>query len=188
MIDGLIEAAAPAPKKNARGGNAENAKGGGADDSKSDWVSSPGDFDGIYGTIILPELRAMHDPRVLEYWDLRIKRAADSATRTKLAYDAEKFTNEIRPAFLWSRAQELANIGQRNRSIAEMFSVLKNFPKHPSAGSWIADLESLLTPEVTRPIPPVSSPSTSTPPAPDQPLPGAGATQPSGVAPLPGTR
>ena len=186
MIDSLIESAAPAPKKNAKGGNAENAKGGGAEESKADWTSNPGDFDGIYATIILPELRAMRDTRVLEYWDLRIKRAGDAAARTKLAYDAEKFTNEIRPALLWSRAQELANIGQRNRSIAEMFSVLRNFPKHPAAASWISEIESLLAPGVTRPAAP--STSTSSPPAPEEPLPGAGLSQPPAVAPLPGAR
>jgi len=187
MIDGLIESVAPAPKKNAKGSNAENAKGGG-DEPKADWINNPGDFDGIYATIILPELRAAHDPRALEYWDIRMKRAGEAAARTKLAYDAEKFTNETRPSLLWSRAQELANIGQRNRSIAEMVSVLKNSPKHPSAGAWISELESLLTPSVTRPAPAASSTSTSAPAAPDEPLPGAGASQPSGVAPPPGTR
>jgi hypothetical protein len=184
MIDSLIDSVAPAPKKNAKGGNPESAKGGG-DEPKADWVNSPGDFDGIYSAIILPELRAMRDPRVLEYWDLRIKRAADAAARTKLAYDAEKFTNEIRPSFLWSRAQELANIGQRNRSISEMFNVLKSFPKHPAAAGWITEIEGLLAPP-TRPAPAVSSTSTSAPSARDEPLPGAGTSQPSGVAPLPG--
>lgn len=174
QIDAIIEAVAP-----------KKSKGGNNDEAKVDWTGSPGDFDGIYSTIILPELRAARDPRALDYWDLRIKRAADAATKTKLAYDAEKFTNEIRPSLLWARAQEYANIGQRNRSISEMFAVLKAHPRHRDAGNWIDELETALTPGVTPPIPASSKTSSSTTTTAPEPLPGAGPSQAPGVAPLP---
>ena len=115
------------------------------------WSNSPGDLDGIYNGVILPELRAAKDPRVLEYWDLKIKREGEAAAKTKLAYDAEKFTNERQPSLLWSRAQEYQNIGQKNRGIGEMLKLIKTYPKHPEAGKWIGDLEAILVPPVAVP-------------------------------------
>ena len=41
------------------------------------WEQQPGDLDGIYNQIVLPELRTMRDPRVLDYWDLKLKKEAD---------------------------------------------------------------------------------------------------------------
>ena len=139
------------------------------------WEMNPGNLDGIYNNIILPELRAQRDPRVLDYWDLRIKRAGDSAARTKLAYDAEKYTNETRPSLLWNKAQEYAKIGLKNRAIAEMFAVLKAFPKHPEASQWVSDFEAVLMPPVAAPVPADGTPAS---PAVPEPLPGAGPSQP----------
>jgi hypothetical protein len=110
------------------------------------WEKQPGDLDGIYNTILLPELRAQHDPRVLEYWDLRLRREGEAAAKTKLAFDLEKFTTQRRPTLLWSRAQDALAIGQKNRAIGEMFALIKANPQHPEVAGWIATLESLLAP------------------------------------------
>ena len=55
------------------------------------WENTPGSFDGIYKNIILPEMRAQKDPRLLDYWDMKMKKAADEASRSKLAFDLDKY-------------------------------------------------------------------------------------------------
>lgn len=131
------------------------------------WANNPGDLDGIYNQILLPVFRADKDPRIFEYWDLKIKREGEAAAKTKLAYDAEKFTNERHPALVWNRAQEYLNIGQKNRAVGEMVRILKTYPKHPDMGAWISELEGILTPPVA-------------PPVPEEPIPGAGPSRPPG--------
>lgn len=137
------------------------------------WEPNPGNLDGIYGAIILPELRAMRDSRVLDYWDMRIKREGEKAQKNKLAYDLEKFTREHRPTLLWNKAGEYVNLGLKNRAISEMFTLVKTYPQHPDAPKWIGALEATLMP----------------PAAPAAPAPGAPATPGAAVTPassLPG--
>ncbi|HEX5177039.1 MAG TPA: hypothetical protein VFV83_08420, partial [Chthoniobacteraceae bacterium] len=50
----------------------EGRRGPGGGGSR-EWEMVPGNVDGIFQKIILPELRAQHDPRLLEYWDMKIK-------------------------------------------------------------------------------------------------------------------
>lgn len=110
------------------------------------WENNPGDFDGIFQNIVLPELRAQRDARVLEFWDIKLKKEADAASRTKLQYEIEKFNTQRRPVLLWNRAQEYATIGQKNRAISEMFALIKAYPTHPEADDWISKLETLIAP------------------------------------------
>lgn len=144
------------------GRRGETAAGGG-------WEGSPGALDGIFQRIILPELREQKDARVLEYWDLRLKKEADAASRSRLAYEIEKYNNERRPALLWSRSQEFIALGQKNRAISEMFGVIKAHPTHPQADDWIAALEQLLAPPAPAPAAPSDSAATQTPAAPKVP-------------------
>lgn len=108
------------------------------------WEMSPGNVDGIFERIILPELRAEKDPRILEYWDMKLRSEAEAATKAKLAFEVEKFNTIRRPQLLWSRAQDVNAIGQKNRAITEMFTVIKTYPMHPEVASWIATLETIL--------------------------------------------
>jgi hypothetical protein len=110
------------------------------------WESTAGNVEGIFGQIILPELREQKDPRLLEYWDARLKREAESASRSKLAFDVDKFNTIARPRIVWLRAQDLKVLGQRNRAINEMVSLIKSYPTHPDAATWIAAVEQELTP------------------------------------------
>jgi hypothetical protein len=133
------------------------------------WELTPGNVEGIFSNIVLPELRTQKDSRVFEYWDMRIKKEAD-LVKDKPAYDQEKFTKERRPNLLWNRAQEYLHLGQRNRAIAEMFQILKTNPQHPSLAEWIGTIEQLLAPPAPVPAAAVSSAPTATAPPP---LPGA---------------
>lgn len=120
------------------------------------WELSPGNIDGIFNSIVLPELRAVRDPRVFEYWDMKIKKESE-AVKDKAAFDQEKFTKETYPQLLWSRAQEYTALGQPNRALAEMFKVMKSYPQHPSLGAWIQQIENLLTPHAPTPAAPEGS-------------------------------
>jgi hypothetical protein len=126
------------------------------------WETNPSNFDGIFTNIILPELRDQKDVRVLEYWDIKLKKEADNASRSKLAYEIEKFNTQRRPALLWNRSQEYVNLGQKNRAVSEMFALIKTYPTHPDADDWIGKLEQMLLPPA--------------PAAPTTPSPGAAAT------------
>lgn len=110
------------------------------------WENNPGNFDGIFQSIILPELRLQKDPRALEYWDLKLKKEADAASRSKLAFEIDKFNSQRRPTLLWNRSQEYLSIGQKNRAVSEMFALIKAHPTHPDADDWIGKLEQLLLP------------------------------------------
>ncbi len=117
------------------------------------WEGAAGNVDGIFNNIILPELRAERDPRLLEYWDMKIKREGEVAAKSKLAFDSDKFTQVRRPELAWAKAQDEALIGQRNRAISDMFTLIKNYPAHPNAAEWIGGLEALLVP--AQPVTPV---------------------------------
>jgi hypothetical protein len=110
------------------------------------WEMKPGDVDGIYTNVILPELRKARDPRVLEYWDMKIKLEGE-AVKTKPAFDQDKFTKERRPELLWNRAKEFGEIGLRNKGIAELFQVLRANPQHPKFSEWIGEFETLVSPK-----------------------------------------
>jgi hypothetical protein len=110
------------------------------------WEYSAGNADGIFKKVILPELRAARDPRLLEYWDMMLKREADNAAKSKLAFETERFNQVRRPEILWSRAQDVLLLGQRNRAITEMFNLIKSYPAHPNASAWVSTLEETLVP------------------------------------------
>ncbi len=110
------------------------------------WEMSAGNLDGIYNNIILPELRAARDLRLLEFWDMKLKREADNAARTKLAFEIDKFNQVRRPDLLWNRAQDILILGQRNRALGEMFNLVKANPNHPHADDWVAAMEKILVP------------------------------------------
>ena len=146
------------------------------------WEGTPGNLDGIYTSIILPELRAMRDARVLDYWDMRIQREGEQAQKSKLAYNVEKFTEERRPALLWSKAGEYLHLGMKNRAIAEMFSLVKTYPQHPDAGNWITTLETTLMPPAA-PATSASGTGGSAAVPPGLPVPAPAPVPPAGRAP-----
>ncbi|MDQ3623859.1 MAG: hypothetical protein M3463_15445, partial [Verrucomicrobiota bacterium] len=110
------------------------------------WEFTPGAVDGIFLTIVLPELRAAKDPRLLDYWDMKIQREAQAIAKNKTQYEVDKFNQVRKPELLWNRSQEFIVLGQRNRAIGEMFALIKSNPTHPKAGEWISRLEAVLMP------------------------------------------
>lgn len=130
-------------------------KGGGGN---TGWEATPGNLDGIYGAIILPEFRSAKDLRLLEYWDVVLKRETEKAAERKLDVEQRDWAQVKRPSILWNRAQDVLLLGFKNRAIGDMFNVVKSFPQHPEAPSWISQLENVL-------VPSAASAYSSTPPA-----------------------
>ena len=143
-----------------------------------EWELVPGNLDGIYNSIILPELRAARDPRLLDYWDMLLKREAEAIHPGMPDFEERRVMQVRRPALLWARAQDLMILGQRNRAVTEMFNLIKTYPQHPEAAHWMAHLESILAPPAanqpsaanTQPgiggavvAPPVSTPPATSP-------------------------
>ena len=110
------------------------------------WEMNAGNPDAICSQIIVPELRASRDPRLLEFWDMRLKRESEAVAKTQLAFEMEKFTKVRRPEILWSRVQDVLLLGQRNRALGEMLSIVKTWPSHPRANDWVAEIEQIIAP------------------------------------------
>jgi hypothetical protein len=127
------------------------------------WESTPSNTEGMFTNIILPELRAAKDPRIFEYWDMKIKKEGEAA-REKPAFDQEKFSKETYPSLLWSRAHEYVALGQPNRAVGEMFKLVKAYPQHPALGDWIKQIEGILNPPAPMPAttPPASAGTSAT--------------------------
>ena len=127
-------------------GDVAKKKKRGEDAAPASWETVPGNVNGIYNAIILPEFRATKDPRLLEYWDLMIKKEQENIYAGMPDFEERQWSQVKRPAMLWSRAQDLLLIGQRNRALTEMYNLIKAFPQHPEAAAWISQLEQSLAP------------------------------------------
>ena len=136
-----------APAKHAR-----NATAAPATEASESWEGSAGNVDGIYQQILLPEMRVRKDPHAIDYWDAKLRHETDNASKAKLAFEIDKFNAERRPQILWSRAREFSNIGLKNRAATEMFTVIKSFPAHPDATSWVSELTTLIAPPPAAPV------------------------------------
>ena len=93
----------------------------------------------------LQQQRKDKDQRVITYWDNKIKIATEVMSESKRAFDIDQFNAIHRPELLWSRAKDLIAIGQRNRGIGEMFTIVKTWPDHPENAAWIQKIEDILT-------------------------------------------
>ncbi len=134
----------------------------GAVQSGDGWESNPFNVDGIFQTIILPELRAQKDQRILEYWDNKIRQLADRATKSKSPLEIDKFNQITRPQLQWDRAVEMENVGLRNRAVTEMFSIVKANPTHPNVETWIKNLKTRILPPTPAAAPEEAAPVPAT--------------------------
>ena len=127
-------------------GDSGRRKKKGDDTQDSGWEPVPGNVNGIYNAIILPEFRDTKDPRLMEYWDMMLRKSQESIYAGMPAFDERQITQVNRPAMLWARAQDMLLIGLKNRAITEMFNLIKAYPQHPAAPQWISQFEQILTP------------------------------------------
>lgn len=108
------------------------------------WEPKPGDVAGILERNIRPLLRDKKDPQIVQTWDLQLQVEADRATEARSEHQNDKFNTVTRPTLLFKRAQDMVLIGQPNRGVMEMVSVLRANPSHPDFANWLAAVRGLL--------------------------------------------
>ncbi len=109
-----------------------------------DWELKPGDIAGIIRKDVRPVLRKAKDPRLIETWEFEMQVAANRVTFGRLEHDATDFNTVTRPQMQFDRANDMVEIGQKNRAVAEIYSMVKAYPQHADFGKWIQRLRELL--------------------------------------------
>ena len=110
------------------------------------WSDQPLDVDSIYQKAILPTLRDMKDPRVLDYWIAKLQSEAAHVEKSSNNLAVNKFNSVRRPELLWNRAEDEEVIGQHNQAVADMLALAKAHPDHPDFDKWAARLTELVKP------------------------------------------
>ena len=113
-------------------------------DDVKEWEFAPGNADGMYQTTLLPYYRQTKDPRLLVYWDNKIQQEAQDAAKSFATFKVDQFNSVRRPQLVWKRALDMIAIGQRNRGMTDMLTLVKTYPDHPDLRDWISQLEALL--------------------------------------------
>ena len=118
------------------------------------WEPVPMNIDGMFQKMILPEYRrTKNSSGLFQYWDDRIQREEDSATKSKRTFDIDKFNQTTKPGLLWLRAQEFVELGQKNNAIKDMMTVINAYPFHEDAPDWIAQVEAMVKAPAIDPAP-----------------------------------
>lgn len=113
-----------------------------------DWELVPGNIPGILEKNIRMVLRKAKDPRIIETWELEMKVLADRVTFGRLEQQASQFNTVTRPRLQFSRANDMVEVGQKNRAINEIYGMVKTYPQHPDFDKWVQRLRELLKPAV----------------------------------------
>jgi hypothetical protein len=90
-------------------------------------------------------MRKNRDPRILQYWDAKLAAETSAASMSAAQFGTDNFNQIRRPTLLWSRAEDMVAIDMRDQGLTQMYTIIKDFPTHPSAGKWIDELQGLLT-------------------------------------------
>ena len=147
------------------GDSGKRRKKGDKGDDAAGWEAVPGNVNGIFGAIILPEFRDSKDPRLMDYWDMMLRKNQESIYAGMPAFDERQKTQLERPKIMWDRTQDMLILGLKNRAITEMFNLIKAYPQHPDAANWIAQLEQILAPSAPAPAPTIQGSGAVAPPA-----------------------
>jgi len=149
------------------------------------WEMVPGNVDGIYQKTILPEFRRVKDARLLEYWDMKMQREEQNASRSGRNFDVDNYNNSIKPDLLWSRAKELVVLNMKNRAINDMMAVIKTYPNDPSIPDWVSQVEQLVNPPPAAAAATTAAPVAPVVPAAARPEATAFPTPPTDIQPEP---
>ena len=137
-----------------------------------DFNGSAGDYFGILDKNVKAPLKQRNDPRLPSVWDLQITTAMTQANSSKDSQKALNFKTEKLPALIFEKCTDTAAIGQPNRAIGEMMTLIRSYPTSPSLPDWIETVRNLITnPPVpsaigtNAPASPVTAPSQTNTPA-----------------------
>jgi len=108
------------------------------------WELTAGNLAGILEKNVRSQLREQKDPRLIDTWDMEMKLLADRATSGRLEFVAADFNTVTRPKLIFSRANDMILIGQKNRGVSDIYALVKSNPQHPDFSKWVSRLRELL--------------------------------------------
>ena len=126
----------------------------------SAWELNPGNVAGILDKNVRPVWREAKDVRVLESWDFQMQAEADRITTGRLDHEADQFNTISRPKLQFSRANDMAQLGMKNRAVAEVVGLVRTYPQHPDFANWVKKLREMLktSAPAANPVPPAAGP------------------------------
>jgi len=110
------------------------------------WEMVPGNLSGILEKNVRSEMRKAADPKLVGTWELEMKIEAARATAGGREHDATGYNAINGPKLRFARAKDMAVVGQKNRAVVEVYTLVKEFPQHPDFGTWVGNLRTMLTP------------------------------------------
>ena len=110
-----------------------------------DFNASAGDYFGILDMNVKEPLRAKKDARLTAVWDQQILAATIQANSSKDTQKAESFKRDKLPNLLFKKSTDTASIGQPNRAVTEIMTLIRSYPTNPSVPTWIEAARKLLT-------------------------------------------
>lgn len=122
------------------------------------WEGRPGNVPGILEKNVRSVMRDKKDPQLIQTWDLEMKVEAVRITTGRSDHQADQFNAVNRPRMQFKQAQDMIVVGQPNRALAAMITLVRTSPAHPDFPTWVAKIRELVKP---------ASPQTSPSPAPD---------------------
>lgn len=117
--------------------------------SDKNWSPQAGNLDDILDKNVRSVWREEQDPRLLSTWDLQIQMAEDDAKSQPST--ADKFAIS-KPKLLFSRARDMATLGQPNRAATEIFLIAQSNPNHPDFSQWVSEVKKILSPATSSEI------------------------------------
>jgi hypothetical protein len=131
-----------------------------------DFESSAGNFEGILEKNVKTPLRGTNDTRLPGAWDFQITTEAAVANAANSQQQTETFRNERLPELIFGKLKDTAAIGQPNRALTEMMTLIRTYPSNSSVDVWITTARGLLTNRPAAPTPAATpQPATTNAPA-----------------------
>lgn len=116
-----------------------------------DFNPSAGDFPGIIEKNVKTPLRATNDSRLLGVSDFQITAESAVANASDSQQKQETFKTQRLPELIFGKLKDTQAIGQPNRALTEMMSLIRTYPTNPSVNDWIETVRGLLTNHPTAP-------------------------------------
>lgn len=118
-----------------------------------EWPGHVLDFDGLYASIIIPELiKKGKYGEAREQWANRIKGEAllheehgePAADKSEKPASYVKFIEEQVPNLRWSLEETLYGQGDEKTAATNLFNILSTYPEHPNYLNWAKKLKEVL--------------------------------------------
>lgn len=130
----------------------------------SDFEQVPGNYGGIMEKNVRGPLRDRKDPRLIATWDAQINLESKLAQQQ----DADSYRRKRYPSLIIDRAEDLVLVGQKEKAIGEMITLIKGNPDNPAAMQWIQSARRMLGASGgTNAAPPAGEAPLSSTPLPD---------------------